>query len=671
MGEERPGSQRKPGVEQQIFTQVLILLAVAVLVVLAFRRLALPPVLGYIVVGLLLGPFTLGLVTAEDKALLAEIGVVFLLFMLGLEFSLARMLAMKWEVFGLGGLQVVVTTLVFGLAGWWLGLDPAVAVVVGGALALSSTALVIKQLADQLEINRSHGRLATGILLFQDLAAVPFLMLIPMLGRREPGYSASDVLLALGEGVLVVVVVLVTGRWLLRPLFHEIARGRIAELFTLAVLLVSLGSAWITHAAGLSLALGAFLAGMMLSETEYRHQIEADIRPFRDIFLGLFFVTVGMRLDPRTLVDQIEVVALVVFALIVGKVLLVTPFARRYAHDWREAARTALAVAQGGEFGLALVSVAVGEAVLGARLAQPLLAGLVVSMLASPFVIRHNGRLTEWLRAGPDPYAPDGDTDEPAIRAVAERDHVIICGYGRVGQNVARILEGEGFEFVALDLDPERVRRARQAGDPVFFGDAAKPEILQCVGLAHASVVVIAFSDPLYANRIIDACRRLRGEVPVLVRTRDDTHLELLQQTGATTVVPESMESSLILAAHVLTLLKVPLPRIIRRVEDIRAHRYGLLRSVFPKEAARPLDETHSLRERLATVVLPAGAWAVGRRLGELPLAEAQVMVNAIRRDGITGRDPLPGTELKEGDVVVLYGTPEALEHAEVLLLNG
>lgn len=656
--------------DYRILDEVLMLLVAAVMLLTLFRRLSLPSVLAYLAVGLIAGPSGFGLVPGEDQALLAEFGVVFLLFTLGLEFSLARMTAMKWQVFGLGGLQVAVTTALFAAAAVWFGAGPGLAVVVGGALALSSTAMVVKQLSDQLELNRAHGLLATGILLFQDLAAVPLLVLIPLLGSDGAAWQGGEIVLALFQGVLVVLVVLSAGRWLLRPLFHEIARAHSPELFTLAVLLVAVGAAWLTHVAGLSLALGAFLAGMMLSETEYRHQVEADVRPIRDVFLGLFFVTVGMGLDVRILVQELSALAGLVVVLILGKTLVTGILAAPFARDRRVAVRSALAVAQGGEFGLALITLATGQALLNPAVAQILLAALVLSMLVSALVIRSNAELTRWLARDSRPV-PELAQEEIGTRSLAEREHVIICGFGRVGQNVARLLEEEGFEYLALDLDPERVRRAREAGDPVFFGDAAKAEVLLGTGLDRASVVVIAFSDPLYANRIVEIVRKYRSDVPVLVRTPDDAYLELLERSGATAVVPEAMEASLILSAEVLGLLSVPLPRIIRRIEEVRSHRYRELRNLIPKSAARPPDATHALREQLGTVVLPPGAWAVGRPLAEAVPPESGLTVTAVRRHGITGREPAPDTPLREEDVVVLYGTPEALEKIERRLLSG
>jgi CPA2 family monovalent cation:H+ antiporter-2 len=483
------------------------------------------------------------------------------------------------------------------------------------------------------------------------------------------------VVLALVQGALVLAAVLAAGRWLLRPLLQEIAGAHVPEIFTLAVLLVVLGAAWATSAVGLSLALGAFLAGMLISETEYQHHVEADIRPFRDILLGLFFVTIGMRLDLRVLVDEAALLALLLAGLLVAKALIVTVIARRFADDWRVAARTGLTVAQGGEFGLAMISLAASSEILAPQSAQPVLAALVLSMLVSPLLIRYNAQLTARIRSAADERVHEAlDELEQEARAtglIATREHVVICGYGRVGQNVARLLEEEGFEYIALDLDPGRVRRARKAGTPVFYGDAGKVEILERVGLAQASAVVISFPDPPRAVVTVGAIRSLRQDVPILVRTPDDSCFDSLHEAGASVVVPESIESSLILSAHALNLLAVPLPRIIQRINGIRGNQYLELRQVFPKDRAARAAGTHAFRERLGTVSIPPGAYAIGRTLDELGLAETGVMVNALRRDGITGRQPTPDAAVKEGDILVLYGTLNGLTRAEARLLIG
>jgi CPA2 family monovalent cation:H+ antiporter-2 len=653
-------------------TDMLVLLAATVLLVTVMRRLRLPAILGFLSVGMALGPYALALVpdTAATRTL-AEFGVVFLLFTLGLEFSLPRMLAMRREVFGLGSLQMLLTILAVAGIAVLAGVRAEVAVVLGGAVAMSSTAILMTQLNEQAEINRTHGRLAFGILLFQDLAFVPLLALAGALSISSGAFDASTTLLAVGKAAVALLIVLATGRWLLRPLFAEIAHSRAPELFTMAVLLVAIGSSWATHAVGLSLALGAFLAGMMLAETEYRYQVEAGIRPFRDILLGLFFVTVGMQLDVTLLARETLLVLSMLGGLLCVKAAAATLAARPFAGTTFKAVRTGVVLSVGGEFGFALLTVLMQGRLVDPAITQPLLAAIVLSMVLSPAVIGNNKRITRFLlrQVGPDNTALARESARTLD--VARRDHVILCGYGRVGQNVARVLESQGFEFLAMDMEPFRVRMARQAGDNVIYGDASDEAMLHAAGLEHASAVVVTFADPERSLSITRAVRRVRRDVPILVRTQDDTKLDQLTAAGATEVVPETFEAALMLVSQTLLLLKVPVSRVVRTLADIRAHRYSVLRSIFRREGAARIDADHSLREELHTVVLPPGAWGVGRSLEELRSRGAQVSFTAIRRDGIVGRDPAPGTVLREGDVVVIYGTPEALEHGEAVLLAG
>ena len=655
-----------------VLVDVLVLLAATLLVVASLRRLRLPPVLGFLVVGAALGPHALGWVEDnETTSTLAEFGVVFLLFTLGLEFSLPRMIAMRNEVFALGSAQVALTAAAFGGIAWWLGSPPAVAIVLGGAVAMSSTAIVIQQLTEQGELNRTHGRLSFGILLFQDLAFVPFLALAGVIGAAGSEYSVAEVVAAVAKGAAALAIVLAAGRWLLRPLFHEIAGSRTPELFTLAVLFVAMAAAWATHAVGLSLALGGFLAGMMLAETEYRYQVDAGIRPFRDILLGLFFVTVGMQLDPGLLAQQTLVVSGLLVGLLILKAGVVAMVSRRYAGNWFKALRTGIVLSEGGEFGFALIALLLQNRLISQDLTQLLLAAITLSMVLSPFLIRHNKKLARYLLREKGPVETALSRTEAATDALARREHVILCGYGRVGQNVGRVLESQGFEYLAMDLDPFRVRTAREAGEPVIYGDAADERVLSAVGLEHASAVVITFSDPDRALDIVKAIRRVNGEVPLLVRMADDARLEQLHAAGATEVVPETLEAALMLVSHALLVLRVPLSRVVRTVGEIRRHRYSMLRSIFRREGAELIDETHDLREELHTVVLPPGAWSISRSIAEVRARGAEVSFTAVRRGGIVGRDPDDTMKLDQGDVVVIYGTPEALEHAEAVLLAG
>jgi monovalent cation:H+ antiporter-2, CPA2 family len=543
-------------------------------------------------------------------------------------------------------------------------------VVVGGAVSMSSTAILLAQLTERSELNRTHGRLAFSMLLFQDLAFVPFLALGSALAAGGGRFELGGSLLAVIGGIVSIVAVLATGRWLLRPLFHEIAHSRLRELFTLAVLLVVLASAWATTVAGLSLALGAFLSGMMLAETEYRHQIDAVIRPFRDILLGVFFISVGMLLDMRILAGELWMVLGMLVALVGLKATVAALVARPFTTTRFKALRTGIVISIGGEFGVALCTIGLQADLIPARIGEPLLIAIVLSMVLSPFILNNNKAVARFLLREKGPPV-SSVREEVATIEIARREHVILCGFGRVGQNVARVLESQGFEYIALDLDPARIRAARQAGDPVLFGDSSDESMLVKVGLETASAVVVSFSDPATSVGILHSIRRLRPEVPVLVRTADDARIKELQDAGATDVVPETFEASLMLVSHVLMLLHVPVTRVVRTVNEIRSNRYAVLRNIVRRGDARPLDETHEHREEIKSVVVPPGAWAVGRTLRDVRSRGVEVVFTGIRRLGILGREPASDTVLRDGDIVVIYGQPEELERAESVLLAG
>jgi monovalent cation:H+ antiporter-2, CPA2 family len=659
---------------EQPLTQVLVLLLAAVLVVTAAGRLGLPPILGYLFTGMAVGPYALGLVEESKQThLLADIGVVFLLFTLGLEFSWPRMLAMRREVFGLGLLQVLLTGATCAVIGHGLGLEWLTAVVLGGAVAMSSTAIVIRQLTEQAEINRSHGRLALAVLLFQDLAFVPLLALATAIGNgaMDQALTPAGIVRSVASGSGALLLVFAAGRLLLRPMMVEIARSRLKELFTLTVLLVVLSFAWMTEWAGLSMALGGFLAGIALAETEYRHQVEAVIRPFRELLLGLFFISVGMLLDLQLLADEFLLVSAFLVVLTMLKVGFATIAVRGFVDTHFKALRTGIVLGGGGEFGVALLTLLISAGAVTPSLAQPLLVALVFSMVVAPFGIRFNKPIARTLLREKGPPQRAIVRDEQATSDVARREHVILCGFGRVGQNIARVLEAQGFEYLALDLDLTRVRPARQAGDSVIYGDSADEDVLVNCGLQTASAVVITFANPAVAVGIVRAVRRLRADVPVLVRTQDDVGLAELAHAGATEVVPETFEASLMLVSQTLMLLNVPVSRVVRTVGEIRRGRYATLRSIVHREGETALESLDVPPEGLATVVLPPSAWAVGRRIEDVRSAGAQVAFTALRRQGITGREPAGDNVLREGDVLVIYGLPEALEHAEAVLLAG
>ncbi len=649
----------------QPFVEVLLLLGATVLVVGLLQRLRIPSVLGYLIVGVVLGPHTAGPVIETKQILLvAEFGIVFLLFTIGLNFSMPQIYALRHLVLGLGTGQVLLTTATVGLATWLAGLPAPAAFVVGAVFAQSSTTIISKQLVEQAEERSRHGRLALAMSVFQDVTAVPFVVIIPVLAAAGAGSLAAPLAWALVKALLAFALVFLAGRWLLRSLFHEIAAMRSPELFTLTVLFVSLVSAWTTSSLGLSMAFGAFLAGMMLGETEFRHQIESTIRPFRDVLLGLFFVTIGMLFDLGVLPRIWHWVLMGAAALLLIKAVLVALIVRLARTDLATAWRTGIVLAVGGEFGFALLAIALDASAIEAQPAQIALSSVLLSMFVAPLLIRHNQALA--LRAGGGAGRPDAPgPDLPA----ALRDHVIICGYGRIGQNVGHFLEDENIPYAALDLDPARVRDARLAGQPVYYGDSAERDILEAAGIGSARLVVISHDDIDSALKVLHHVRALRPELPVMVRTRDEARVEELRRAGATEVVPETLEAGMMMASHVLLLLDVPLSRVVRRMRELRIGRYRLLHEFFHGTESTAHGSEEQTVGRLRPVVLPAGAHAVGRTLADLELGRDHVLVTAIAREGKRRLGPDPGTRLESGDVVVLFGAPEDLERAESRLL--
>ena len=555
----------------------LLLLAASVGGVVLFRLLNLPPMLGYLVAGILIGPHALGLVPdSKEGRYLAEFGVVFLMFSIGLEFSLPRLRSMRRIVFGLGGAQVLLTIFAVMALGWVIhrffsdvfALTLPAAFALGGALAMSSTAIVMKLLAERLELDSEHGRRIVGILLFQDLAVVPLLVIVPAL-TNEPEHLASALGMALLKATVILTLLLVGGQWLLRRWLHMVARRRSHELFILNVLLITLGLAWITEHAGLSLALGAFVAGMLIAETEYRHQVEEDIKPFRDVLLGLFFVTIGMLLNLDVVVRQFGWVLLALLVPTAFKFGLILAVARAQGAGAGTAIRTALPLATAGEFGFVLLNQAGGLQLLPPDLIQIVLAAMLLSMLATPFLVQYADRIAlrfasnEWM-------ARSLALTSIASRSMSTEKHVIICGYGRSGQHLARMLAEEGIGYVALDLDPDRVREAAAAGDSVVYGDAGRRETLVAAGIARAAALVVSYADAHSALRVIHFAHEVSPSLPIIVRTQDDSDLDRLLEAGAAEVVPEVFEGSLMLGSHALVLLGVPMGRVVRRVREGR-----------------------------------------------------------------------------------------------------
>jgi CPA2 family monovalent cation:H+ antiporter-2 len=654
----------------------LLYLLAAVLGVVVCRLVKLPPMLGYLAVGVLIGPNALALSqNSEGVAHLGEFGVVFLMFVIGLEFNLPKLKSMRMHVFGLGLFQVgatmvlgTVATLSLALVApelWGMGWKAALAL--SSALAMSSTAIVVKLMVERIEMESEHGKRVMGVLLFQDLAVVPLLVLIPALGASNE--RLVDALMLAGvKATVLVTVLLVGGQHVMRRWLTVVAKRKSEELFVLNLLLITLGMAWLTELAGLSLALGAFIAGMLISETEYKHQVETDIRPFHDVLLGLFFISIGMLLDWRLVLERWPLVLLLSALPILFKAGLVTLLARGLGASTGVALRTGLYLAQAGEFGFVLLTLAQKNTLVPPALLNPILASMVLSMLATPFIVMYSNRIVmklvanEWLQQSLQ-------MTSIARKSINSNKHVIICGYGRCGQNLARMLEHEGIPYMALDLDPDRVRQAAAAGDSVVFGDCGRLQALMAAGLARASAVVVTYLDEPAALKVLGHTRSHAPQVPVIVRTQDDHNLEKLQAAGAAEVVPEALEGSLMLASHALALVGVPMRRVIRIVQDQRDARYSLLRGFFHGADDDSVDELQ--HERLATLSLPIGARAAGQALQDFSLHAMGVRVVSLRRNNGGAVQVSDETLLQSGDTLVLSGKVEPLALAEQKLLKG
>ncbi len=648
---------------------VLILLATAVMVVVLCRVLRLPVMLGYLAVGILIGPYALAWIPdAPGTRHLAEFGVVFLMFSIGLEFSLTRLMAMKRTVFGLGGAQVMFTILLVMGCAFLFGLDWRAGLALGGILAMSSTAIVSKMLVERAELNLPYGQQMMGVLLFQDLAVVPLLIIIPALAASNADLSAT-LLFATLKATVVLVLLLVGGQRVMRFWFDVVARQRSSELFVLNVLFITLGLAYLTELAGLSLALGAFVAGMLISETEYRYQVEEDIKPFRDVLLGLFFVTVGMQLDLGSVVAEFGWIVLTLLALIIFKAGMIALLARYFEGDWGVAWRSGIGLAQAGEFGFVLLALTAGANLLPTDIQQITLAAMLLSMLTAPFLIQHSEAIVRRLSAA-EWTNRAMQLHQVAIKSMASNSHVIICGYGRSGNALANFLEQENLSFIALDLDSRRVREAIVAGKRVVYGDAAKREVLMAAGLMRAKALVVSYQDKHSALMILRHVQELRPDLPVVVRTNDDTHVEVLKAAGAAEVVAEVLEGSVMLASQTLLMAGVPLSRVIRHIQENRARRYSMFSGFF-RTASNVGDQAERLQPRFLSVFLKADSAAVNKRLREMELGALNVEVNAVRRHGVQGAQPSDEMLLRAGDVLVLLGLPEALQQAEVRLHEG
>tara|TARA_B110000438_G_C15819370_1_gene653595 strand:- start:1628 stop:3595 length:1968 start_codon:yes stop_codon:yes gene_type:complete len=649
--------------------ELLAILSSAVLIVWLFRRLQLPAILAYLVAGVLVGEHGLALAQEHvDYEHFAELGIVFLLFTLGLEFSLPKLLAMRHLVVTVGSLQVIISLVLFMLVAMFFGQSFAAAITIGGILALSSTAIVIRQLSESGGMKKKSGQLSVAVLLFQDVAVVPLLIVIPLLAQGGDSSFIMALLFALVKGVFVVSLLLFAGKWLLPRLFNLVAQVRTDELFVLTTLLVTLVASALTQWFGLSMALGAFLAGMMLGESQYKHQLEADIRPYRDILLGLFFVTVGMKLNVGVVFSSPLIIISLLICFMVVKILVVVLLAKRAGESSKDAWAAGIMLAQMGEFGFVLIALASQVEVLPDTTASILLGTGVLSMAITPYMINHARTWALWL-------SKEKQLDTQALEELPQNtslhDHVIICGFGRIGQTVSRFLKQESIDFVAIDIDPLRTTKAREAGENVLFGSSRQAELLHAAKLSKAKLVVIAFGEDKQSLDVIQKVRALAPDVPILVRTRNDDQLDELHAAGANEVVPESLEGSLMLVSQVLSLSGVPFSRIVRRVQKERKNHYNHLHGFFQGEHTDMSPDAIDRIEFAHAIILVNDSFATGKSIRSLKLDESRVFVIALRRNNIESEEPDLDTILLPQDTLIVRGKPRRVERAERFVQEG
>ncbi len=650
---------------------VLLLLIGSVFAVGIFRVLRLPAMLAYFFVGVMLGPSAFGLVqNTESSRHFAEFGIVFLMFSIGLEFSLPKLYGMRKTLFGLGGSQVLISMFVALMAGWALGLNFATAFVIGAALTMSSTAIVSKILMERVDLNSRHGRLSIGILLFQDLAVIPILVLIPTLGSHSEDWLAVLSLSLLKSAVLLFIL-FKFGKNLLNHWFDLVAKQRSRELFVMNVLMVTLLMAYATSIAGLSYALGAFVAGMLISETRYRYQVESDIAPFRDILLGLFFISIGMLLNVGQLFDHLGLTLLLLTAFVLFKAGLIAALTRYFGFETGVGIRTGIILAQAGEFGFVILALGLKNNLIQGDVLQLVLGVSLLSMIIAPFLIQNNGKIA---RALVKSYTRNSSQVVETIGQVGKElsGHVIICGYGRSGQYLGRFLKEENIPFIALDNDSARVNEAAVAGEHVMYGDAGRRLVLEAAGAERAKALIVSYSDTRSSMKVLHVVQERYPNLPVIVRTYDDKDMDAFREAGATEVVPEVLEGSLMLASHALVLLGVPLNRVVKRIRLFREERYKMFKGFFRGISDADVETSVSRQQRLHSIEINANSFVHGMHLAAIPFEKFKVELKKLRRPNMLEPiAPRPDIQLADGDVLVLLGTNESLVAAEVFLVSG
>jgi monovalent cation:H+ antiporter-2, CPA2 family len=650
--------------EFTLLRELLIILAVTLSIVFFFQRLGIPAIVGFLLAGVVIGPHGLKLVSdVQTVGTIANIGVIILLFTIGLEMSLAEIALVRGYAIWAGLLQVLLTILAVAAICIYFDLPWATSLFYGFLVSNSSTAVILKIYSDRGETNALHGRIATGMLVIQDLSLVPMMLLIPALGSSA-SISVPVLLWALAKALLVVFLIILAARYLLPWLLHQVVLLRNREVFTLFILFVSLGTAWLTSSFGLSLALGAFIAGLLISESEYSHQMVADLLPLRDCFSGIFFVSVGMLLNLSFVFADVLTHFATLLSLIVIKAGVILGIFWLLYGSLRLGLVLGMSFAQMGEFSFVLAQAGREHGLLSESGGQIFLTASIFSLIVAPFLIQWSHRLGFSLERVRVPL-PDSD----AAAEHTDAGHVIVVGYGLNGQNLSRVLKEVGIPYKILDMDPALVRWAKNTGEPISFGDGTRPEMLHRMSIGQARVLVVAVSDPMATARIVSQARRLRPELYTIVRTRYLAEIEHLYRLGANQVIPEEFETSVEIFARVLQQYHIPRNIIALQVELIRKEHYGTLRGL--RLQGKRLDE---LSQFLAgtttdTFLLTENSPAIGKSLEKIELrSRTGITVIAVVREGESIYNPGPDFLLAAGDILVLLGSHKALDGASQIL---
>jgi len=650
---------------------IILLLVSSVLMVALFRYLRLPPMIAYFVVGLILGPYALGVLPdSESSRHFVEFGIVFLMFTIGLEFSLPKLNSMRHILFGLGGAQVAITLATTMVFSTFLGLDLAAAFIIGSALTMSSTAIVSKILMERIDLNSRHGQLSIGILLFQDIAVIFILILIPVFNSQVVDLY-SVLWMSLFKIIVLLFILFRVGQPVMNFWFGIVAKQKSRELFVLNVLMITLIFAYVTKLTGLSYALGAFLAGMLISETRYRYQVESDIASFRDILLGLFFISIGMMLNIEVLIEYYPTIFLLFFVYTIFKVTVITYLAKLFKYELGVGIRSGVILGQAGEFSFVILALGQEQNLISGDILQIILSVCLLSMLFASFIIPFNGRIARYISKE---YLKNSEKLVNKIEASSEdfSGHVIICGYGRGGQYLGRFLKEENISFIAIDMDLNRVNDAANAGEKVMYGDASRRVVLRAAGIERAKALVIAYSDDRSSLKVLNVIREIYPDLPVIVRTRDESSIQQLQDAGATDVVPEVLESSLMLASHALVILDVPLARVIKKIRAFRNERYKIFRGYFmgSSEAGDDLQGQDQLQ--LHSIEIKNNLYLLNKQINEIPFDKFNIEIQHLRRPNmLEDIEARLDIRLKGGDVIVILGLPRDLIEFEKFSING